>query len=272
MNIIAHAPRVFPVGVSTIIPDAVRQYLRYRGEMWNIHVGGSSESELLIEMAGRGCYHSWSNPKGKTTGEYVQESIIEHKHGSVLEHPWVNLMLADVPRSVEMEVLRHGDGTAFSWESQRFTDKHLRVVVPPLYRDNAGLQRAFTNMCENIGDDYNDLANLEEWETPSLANLSGTIKKKRLKEAARSILGNCAGADGMFSMNLRAARHIIQLRTAGDADQSIRELFFEVYKVIAPMFPATFADAREELGIGHCRSGRIESVRRPSYPQSSRRR
>jgi len=250
IKIIDHAPRVFLVGVSTPQPDAIQQYLRYRGETWNVFTDGNIASwpETLIEIAGRVCYQSWNNPKKATTGEYIQESIVSHKHGSVLEHVWVNLLVADVCRSVEMEMIRHGDGTAFSWESQRFTDKHLRFIVPPLYRQDRKLRIVFENICGDVSMVYQDIAQFEEGFAV-LEGESKLMKRKRSKEAARSILGNCVGADGLFSANLRAARHIIQLRTDESADQSIRETFYEIYRVLADSFPATFEDAREMEGF-----------------------
>src|SRR5690606_23598009 len=77
----------------------------------------------VIEFGGRISYESWGNAHRRTRAEYIQDQIINKKHGSVLEHLFYNLIVADVPRSVQMETIRHRAGTSYSWTSQRYVDK-----------------------------------------------------------------------------------------------------------------------------------------------------
>jgi len=243
VQFIDHAPRVLLVGQSTLNMDAMSSYLKYRGEEW---VGAdwfasdlAEYPEPIVEAAGRVCYQSWNNPAGKTTPEYIQTSILEHAHGSVLEHVWLNFMVADLPRSTQLELVRHGDGTAFSFESTRFTDRHLRFVIPPRYRD--------------------DPEAIEVWKVPVWASIDAylslvggpenrdTLSKKRRKEAARSILPNCQGSDGMFSCNLRAFRWITELRSDPSADLSIREFAMNIYGAAAAVLDGVTSDST--LGV-----------------------
>src|SRR5690606_23863213 len=128
-------PRVFLVGISTPQYNGFEDYLAYRGVEWH-REDTIFHPEAIVEGAGRVCYQSWHNPAGKTRLEYLQTSIIEHMHGSVLEHLWVNLMVADLPRSAQLELVRHGEGTGFSFESTRYTDAHMRFVIPPAIRND----------------------------------------------------------------------------------------------------------------------------------------
>ena len=136
-GIVLNAPKVFLVGKTEMSTSAMNEYLLHRHADWNRpNIGDFNRTEAVVEAAGRVCYQSWNNPGKKTTEEYIRTSILDHAHGSVLEHVWLNFMVADIPRSTQLELVRHGDGTAFSFESTRFTDKYMRFVCPPAYRDD----------------------------------------------------------------------------------------------------------------------------------------
>jgi thymidylate synthase (FAD) len=239
IQFINHAPKVFLVGVSTPFIDGFNEYLRYRGAEWrwsgDDYLG---RSEALVEAAGRVCYQSWNNPGNKTREEYIQGSIVEHKHGSVLEHLWVNLLVADLPRSSQLELVRHGDGTAFSFESTRFTNKYIRFVIPPRLRGDEVATNNFRVGCEYAFGIYQDLVKRVASDADE-----GTLKRKRALEAARSVLPNALGSDGMVSMNARAVRWIVELRTNPAADLSIREFAFNVFEAVQPVLPSILADA-----------------------------
>ena len=234
-------PMVFVVGITAPFFVGFRDYLNYRGVGWNRSDPITETPEAVVEAAGRVCYQSWNNPGGKSREEYIQQSIIEHEHGSVLEHMWFNCLVADLPRSSQLELVRHGDGTAFSFESTRFTDKHLRFVIPPkIRRADPEVIRTWQEGIEEAVSRYDFVVSMipDDGE-------EGTLKRKRAKEAARSLLPNAQGSDGMFSVNARAARHIINLRTNEHADLSIREFAYALYQALKPWAPAVFADAIE---------------------------
>jgi thymidylate synthase (FAD) len=220
----------------------IRRYLDHRGVKW-ITENPKDDPLAIVEMAGRVCYHSWRNPQGRTRQEYIAEQIIGHEHGSVLEHVWFNMLVADLPRSSQLELVRHGEGTGFSFESQRFTDAHLRFVVPPRLREDDDAIALFTSAANLAQDYYTALQALSGSDSDE-----GTLARKRIKEAARAVLPNAAGSDGMVSMNGRAARHIINLRSNEHADLSIREFAWEVYQAISDVAPALFADATVNYG------------------------
>jgi thymidylate synthase (FAD) len=203
----------------------------------------SISPEVILEAAGRVCYQSWDNPSGKTREEYLQSSIIEHRHGSVVAHGWVNTLVADLPRSTQLELVRHSAGTEYSFESTRFTDKFQRFIVPPAFRDDPEARTLFMDNCRNDVAAYRLLQARVKDELAG--TFTGTLRRKRAKEAARSVLPNALGSDGMFSLNMRAARHIIETRTAPAADESIREFIYAVYQALSPLFPSVFADAKE---------------------------
>lgn len=233
---IDHPPRIFVVGIST--PDRLNflEYLKYRNETWNTDY--FNEPEAIIEAAGRCCYQSWKNPANRTRREYIQEQIVGHDHLSVAEHLSVNLLCADVPRSTQLETVRHRVGVAYSWESTRFTDKHLRFIVPPRLRDDSNALSAFKAHCYYSAEMYQTLLEKAERETDE-----GTLKRKRAKEAARSVLPNCLGSDGLVTMNGRELRYFIAKRTDESADLSMREFAAAIFDAVKDELPALFADA-----------------------------
>jgi len=241
VKLITHPPVVRVIGATQPRLFSINDYVQSRGETWNRHQNDPITSpELLLEAAGRICYASWNNPAGKTRHQYICSSIIDHAHGSVLEHVWVNLLVSDLPRSSQLELVRHGDGTAFSFESTRFTDRDMRFVVPPRMREDVVLVNAFREQCMAAQQAYYTvLSRYHSTEYP----LDGTIKRKRAKEMARSLLPNALASAGVVSANARALRWIIQSRSDLAADLSMREFAYALYRAVAPELPAVFADA-----------------------------
>ena len=236
-------PRVFVVGSTMPNLAAFNDYLAYRDESWtsiDTDERNQHDPATVSEWAGRVCYMSFSNAKSRVRERYLQESILSHKHGSVIEHVSFNLLCADVPRDIQLEFVRHRAGTGYSWESTRFTDKHLRFVIPPRLRDNPEAEQIFREGILRQVEAYEALRRLAESEGDE-----GTLKRKRMKEAARGFLPGCRASDGMITLNARAARHIIGLRTGEHADLGIREFAYEIYTALKSVAPAFFADAHE---------------------------
>jgi thymidylate synthase (FAD) len=245
-DLIQHPPKVFVIGASQVQSVGMNAYLNHRGVQWNRKRNtkmllAAENVETIVEASGRVCYHSWDNKSEKSMGEYIQSSIIEHAHGSVLEHVWLNFMVADLPRSYQLELVRHGDGTAFSFESTRFTDEHLRFVVPPRIRGNVAAVDAWYESVRTAVRVYRNLLSEIDANEPS-----ATLRRKRRKEAARSILPACQGSDGVVSMNARSLRWITEVRSDPGADLSIREFANEVFIAAQEYMPSILADASFE--------------------------
>lgn len=240
ISFVDHAPKIYVAGVTTPY-GGIEDYLENIETEWR-RMGDFEvwDTEEVIEVAGRVCYASWHNPADKTRHQYIRSSIIEHGHGSVLEHVWLNLLVQDLPRSTQLELVRHGEGTAFSFESTRFTDKRLRFVIPPRMRQDEALINVFRMHCQSAAESYVLLR-----DGLSVDHEDGTLKRKRSKEMARSILPNCLGSDGLVSLNARALRWIVQSRSDAHADLSIREFAYALFQAAKPFLPSVLSDAIE---------------------------
>ncbi len=242
-EIIAHAPRVFLISQPKINWDEMNAYLDYRGTTWNRVDSDDNDPELVFESGGRVCYGSYPNAVGRTTAEYINTQIVGREHGSVLEQGWFTFMVADLPRSVQLELVRHGDGTSFSFESTRFTDNNMRFIVPPHFRDDEEECREFEHDMMQAVNKYSTRLEAQTARYKALYPDDKTLARKRAKEAARCVLPMSQGSDGEVGMNARALRWIIHSRTDEHADLSIREFGYALYESTSKVLKGVFADA-----------------------------
>lgn len=225
-------------------------------------VDGSQRHHLdvLSEFSGRFCYRSWD--KGRSKEDYLQ-NVIAERHGNVLAHANVSFIITGVSRALTHELIRHHVGTNPSQESQRYVTaeggeieligfKANRAVVPPLMLELAekankmGVERdvlgAFRRDYEQALDTYHRWLGLLKVQFDSKFD-SKTLVKKRSQEAARTFLPNASETRLVFTMNMRAARNVIEQRGDPHADLEIRRLAVAMTHELKRVAPATFFDA-----------------------------
>lgn len=218
------------------------------GILWTdlVHKEEDVSLDALPEFAGRHCYRSFA--KGRKRNEYI-ENIIEMEHGSVLEHANISFAISGVSRSLTHELIRHRAGAAPSQESQRYVSAdQVNFVVPPLIKSltNSTAYDTFESSCLESLDYYRTLIQLMETETTTDDNELGlklaTMRKKRILEAARSVLPNAAETRLTWTMNMRAARHVCALRGGEGADLEIRALAVVMTNILKERAPVIFND------------------------------
>jgi thymidylate synthase (FAD) len=197
--------------------------------------------EQLSEYAGRICYMSQANPANRTTAQYLAH-ILEAQHGSVLEHGMFSYLLEGVSRSLTHELIRHRVGTAVSQLSQRFVDEsETAFVCPPEIAREPRIEARWLSACEHALTEYKALcANLDEQHSGS--DVPKTLRRKRVREAARAVLPNCVETKLVWSCNLRELRHILLLRGSIHADLEFQELAKALLAVTRPLAPGALAD------------------------------
>ena len=116
-------------------------------------------SSYLSEVMARSCYRSFGtalNPnvtRVRSSNKAHLANLIKVKHGSTLEHAWLNFMFCDVSRVVTHELVRHRAGTAVSQESLRFvrlTDD-LDGYVPLVIRETPEAMELFCRTFDQLG-------------------------------------------------------------------------------------------------------------------------
>lgn len=193
-----------------------------------------NHQERLVEFGGRLCYLSLSNPARKTNKEYIHR-LLSEKHGSVFRHAKVSIVVQGISRSLSHEMVRHDAGVDVSQLSQRYVDR-FDAVVPPAVLQLGEKSRSYAEWKSGVDSDVIHYACLIE------ALKADGIKGKELKEAARSLLPNCAETKMLVTVNAQAWRHIITQRSAKGADREIQRLMLKILPMIREELPSTFQD------------------------------
>jgi thymidylate synthase (FAD) len=276
------APSVTTIAKTSMSPDNLMEWATAHdlievisddgtplGTMWSdlIHDDDQNVSlDALPEFAGRHCYNSFA--KGRERDAYLK-NVIEMEHGSVLEHSVISLGLSGVSRSLSHELIRHHAGTGVSEASQRYINaENINFIIPPLIKSltEPFTYDKFSASCLNSLEDYKVLISMMEQETTSIDDDLGlklaTMRKKRILEAARSVLPNAAETRLTWTMNMRAARHVCALRGGIGADLEIRELAVAMTKTLKVEAPIIFSDfeiytADDGFAAVHCERPKV---------------
>ena len=209
-----------------------------------------TDGARLCKTAGQVCYASFGVKRtyNADAARYFR-NIMESGHGSVLEHANYTLLFYGISRSVTHELVRHRAGVGVSQISQRYVSgRVLRFVERPEYQDDADLHAAFERRIDAAAADYNRIADrLMEQQRSGSEILSGDARtdlRKKVQQAARSVLPNETEAPIVVTANVRAWRHILEMRANPHAEIEIRALAFRAYLCLVHTERMLFGDYR----------------------------
>lgn len=236
---IVRNPSVYLVGRQMIDDAELDRFLAdHHVTTWSTDT--EEAGEKLVEVAGRVCYMSFARPRPGGNKAYIGH-ILEVGHGSVLEHAVFNLIITGVSRSFTHELVRHRAGFGYSQLSQRFVDESTAAFVEPdaiaedpemhqVWVDAvAACQRAYQKLAEGLAEKFADIPDK-------------TLRRKKAREAARSILPNATETKIFVTGNARALRHFIEMRGDAAADAEIRKVALAVLRVLQAESPNLFGD------------------------------
>ena len=259
-------PQVFMIAENTVNDTALHGYLEYIGAQgWtskkgnrdgNVGRNGAGPGDLreIIEVMGRGCYKSFGtelNPNlTKVRGDNPSylKNIVNIGHGSVLEHGWVSFMICDTSRVVTHELVRHRAGTAISQESLRFLRlEDMGLWMPQAYAGDEYSTDIFEETWEYLELQYARLIERAEVIEGIPFDDLPFSKKKYYTSAARRVAPIGLATNIGWSCNIRAARHIIEMRTDEHAEEEIRLVFNKIASILKTKYPVLFDDYESEL-------------------------
>lgn len=130
--------------------------------------------------------------------------------------------------------------------------------VRPLDDDGNGvLDIAFDPILEPIKSHVQEaIAYLEQWYATAVnkMGLDDAKKsfdwKKKATSALRRLMPNGQSNEIGFSVNWRAVRALVMLRTARLAEWEIRQVFYQIYSILKARHPLVFHGAKEEMVDG----------------------
>lgn len=223
-----------------------------------------SDAVKIGAFAAKGCYDSFGE-NGRANVKN-QEAILEHAHGSVLEHVNFTLFLEGITRGLSLESNRHRP-LAVSQRSTRYTaEEDCAVVLEPFYAslfekykmfiqdptvdditlidnfslDELNLVEGHLNvMAQSVATYAKDVEILMQMNP---LKLTGFDLRKWARGKARNILPHALETKITYTGNVRAWRWFIESRSDKHAEPEIRRLAVEIHRVLNEECPTYFGD------------------------------
>jgi thymidylate synthase (FAD) len=143
-------------------------------------------------------------------------------------------------------LVRHRAGTAVSQESLRFVRLDtLSAYVPSHIRESEEGMDLFVKTLEQLEEIQRSLAS-----TFAIEEESKFDRKKKLTSAFRRVAPEGVATTIGWSCNFRALRHVIEMRTAPDAEEELRFVFGKVFETVKDRYPSLMGDYEVEMADG----------------------
>lgn len=235
---VLHAPTIHIVGRQTCDMGEIDDFLREHGVSWQSDT--TVAGEYLAEVAGRVCYMSFAKPRPGGNQAYLGH-ILEVGHGSVLEHATWNFLITGISRSLTHELIRHRAGFGYSQLSQRYVDESVaEYVEPAIIASDPALHDIWQKTVEAAHRGYCLL--VEGLNAKLVDEPDRTLRRKRARQAARSVLPNATETKIFVTANARALRHFIEMRGSRHAEDEIRQLAVALLLRMQKEAPNLFGD------------------------------
>lgn len=242
-------PKVFLVGETRVVEEGLREYLEHVGAPDWIS-DAPTDAERLIEVMGRLCYRSFAPGLNRNVTkirehnkDYI-ENIIKVRHGSVIEHPVVNFVFADVSRVFTHELVRHRVGVAISQESLRFVRlDDLGQWLPTVIREDERAVEIFVHTFEQLERLQLELAEHFKLDAPDKPFHMKKVVTSAMRRIAPIGLATTIG----WSANIRTLRWLLEMRTDPSAEEEIRFVFGKVGGILTARYPHLFGDFEVEI-------------------------
>jgi thymidylate synthase (FAD) len=242
---------------------------------------GTTDPALLVAIAAKRCYMSFEpglNPNvtkvRKDLTDYF-DNILKSGHGSVLEHAVYSFAIEGVSRVFTGEMNRHRAGVGISegsmryiryrdipywlptsitctpeedkWAGQYLSGDRNSMTLSELDAAKLAIKKArsqsvFANAFKQDEENYKELQEIWEDELKPDAKFSG---KKHITSMMRRIIPMGVATGGVWTMNIRAMRHICALRASAAAEEEILHVFSRIAKYLSETEPMMFGDFSE---------------------------
>ena len=222
-----------------------------------------SDPALLVALAAKQCYMAFQpglnpnvNKVRKDMLDYL-DNVLKQRHGSVMEHAVFSFGINGCSRVFTGEMNRHRAGVGISERSMRYiryTD--IKFWMPECFReddtDTPEIAVKKRDSREVLMDQFKSqetmMAAFADIWKEELSPDSTFHAKKVLTSAFRRGIGMGVATGGVWSLNMRALRHIIALRTDAGAEEEIVHVFKKVGRIMLEQVPELFGDFKEVDG------------------------
>jgi len=246
-------PKVYWIGEPMLRmsqADGLRDFLNHNGlsefaqEIANARKQGIADGLSLCSIFAKLCYRSLTvgenrNISSVNTIENNIKGCMKHAHGSVFEHATLNFIATDVSRVATHQLVRHHAGFAFSQESGRYVRlPYLPFTECPVLNNHDDI---VAPLLEKAFEVYEEIGRREGIDDEGIDR----DRKKELTSSMRHILPFGHASNVGFSVNLRALRHVVMMRTSQHTEDEMRDIFGQVYCTVREEYPLIFHDAKE---------------------------
>jgi len=228
---------------------------------------GGDDFIRLGAFAAKGCYDSFG--KDGRSNDLNQLAILEHRHGSVLEHLNITLFIEGITRGLSLELNRHRS-FAISQRSTRYTAEEdsaivlepyfaeLFKLVAPSFNKSTGFYGTLSNrvsqkehdlLINHLNVQYKAIQSYQSQVETLMElnpnNLTGFDLRKWARGKARNVLPHGIETKVTYTNNIRGWRWFIESRSDRHAEPEIRVLADAVLKVLREVAPLYFMDFKE---------------------------
>lgn len=261
--------RVFRIAETKVNSAAVEQWLRDLGanefaDELGATMATVTDPAMLVAMAAKQCYMAFQpslNPNltkvRKDMVEYL-DNVLKQQHGSVLEHAVFTYAVNGCSRVFTGEMNRHRAGVGISERSMRYVRyENITYWMPECFRpspdDDAVTlnkkmrsQQVLRDQFEGQEEAMAEFARI--WDQELSGNNFHT--KKVLTSAFRRVIGMGIATGGVWTLNARALRHVLALRTSPGAEEEIVHVCMKIGRDMIQAVPELFGDFHEGQGGG----------------------
>ena len=221
----------------------------------------------LVATAAKLCYSSCKTAElAQKNKDFDNTSFIEMlmklEHESPLEHISFTFGIDDVSRALLAQITRHRIAS-YSVQSQRYVkSKDSNYVIPPEILSDEIAKAEFLSAIESSKKAYDKLTQVLK-DKYILSLKSGTpeeISKKAEKmaiEDARYVLPNAWCTNLICTFNARSLLNFFSHRCCYRAQWEIRQLAWEMLKLVIKVAPAVFSHAGPSCLKRGCREGKM---------------
>jgi len=281
---------IFLLAKTQVQEEGVKKWLTYLQadaclkEVERMVVDGEiTDPALLIALAAKRCYMAFEpglNPnveKVRKDFTLYLDNILKSGHGSVLEHAVFTFAIEGVSRVFTGEMNRHRAGVGISEGSMRYiryrdipcwlptsirlTEKEEEALknwigtspdpssVVGMAHKKMRTQNVFEHHYAQTEENY---ARLQEIWKEELAPDSKFKGKKEITSMIRRIIPMGVATGGVWTLNMRALRHVLALRASSAAEEEILHVFSRIGKMMVesePMLLGDFSQTEEGYWI-----------------------
>lgn len=203
----------------------LRSLLEWEKHAWSSELGNSKRVGRILRMA-IGKHLKLLPLVGDRHDDDTAASVVTPESDNEI---WVSFFIENVSRALTTELNRHGDWTAVSQRSTRYCDEgNAKMVLHPEYIKHTGFVP------------LQDIDETHEMDYKSVRNMliSKGVNERQARGAASRELPFGFETQEIFSASLAQWKHLLLMRCSPQADAEIRDLSFEIIKILAEKFPS----------------------------------